>query len=97
MHDALHPPASIVGWIRLGMLQAGAAQTIAIDVDAAAPDLDAELSNLLQVDAHWLNVTLEHQWLEAVQRELSGRQLHVNTALPCTETTAATSRPPAAR
>jgi hypothetical protein len=97
MHDALHPPASIVGWIRLGMLQAGAAQTIAIDVDAAAPDLDAELSNLLQVDAHWVDANGEHQWLEAVQRELSGRQLHVNTALVCTETTAATSRPPAAR
>lgn len=71
MHDALHPPASIVGWIRLGMLQAGAAQTIAIDVDAAAPDLDAELSNLLQVDAQWLNVNRGHQRLEAVQRELS--------------------------
>ena len=97
MHDALHPPAGIDGWIRLGMLQAGAAQTLAMDASVTAPDLDAELSNLLQVDAQWLNVTLEHQWLEAVQRELSWQAPARQTALPCTETTAATSRPPAAR
>jgi hypothetical protein len=42
-----------------------------MDASVAAPDLDAELSNLLQVDAQWLNVNREHQRLEAVQRELS--------------------------
>jgi len=53
------------------MLQAGAAQTLAFDAGAAAPDLDAERSNLLQIDAHWTNFNREDQWLEAVQRELS--------------------------
>jgi hypothetical protein len=50
------------------MLQAGATPTLAIRRDVAASDRDAELSDLLQVEAQWLNANGEHQGLEAVLR-----------------------------
>jgi Ca-activated chloride channel family protein len=66
IHNPLEPDGH--GWIRLGMLQAGATPTLAIRLDVAASDRDAELSDLLQVEAQWLNANGEHQGLEAVLR-----------------------------
>ena len=51
IHNPLEPDGH--GWIRLGMLQAGATPTLAVQVDVAASDRDAELSHLLQGEAQW--------------------------------------------
>ena len=66
IHNPLAPDGH--GWIRLGMLQAGATPTLAVQVDVAASDRNAELSNLLQVEAKWLDANGVPQGLEAVLR-----------------------------
>ena len=67
IHNPLEPDGE--GWLRLGLLQAGATPTLALQLQVAAnADPAAELSDLLQVQARWRDAAGEQQQLEAVLR-----------------------------
>lgn len=66
IHNPIEPDAN--GWIRLGLLQAGARPTLAIQLDVEPAVEAVELCDLLQVQAQWLDGDDAPQQLEGVLR-----------------------------